>query len=91
MVPAGSSVGSLYQKLYIQSKSAPDDDRICRPKHVRAELKILIKEKVVASCWLFTSLLYQGIVIVCLVVGGRHTKNFSHPLALSSCYKVYRV
>ena len=30
----GSSVGALYQKLYIQSKSAPEDGRICRPKHV---------------------------------------------------------
>jgi hypothetical protein len=29
-----SSVGALYQKLYIQSKSAPEDGRICRPKHV---------------------------------------------------------
>ena len=26
--------GVLYQKLYIQSKSAPEDGRICRPKHV---------------------------------------------------------
>jgi len=25
---------ALYQKLYIQSKSAPEDGRICRPKHV---------------------------------------------------------
>jgi len=24
----------LYQKLYIQSKIAPEDGRICRPKHV---------------------------------------------------------
>ena len=32
--PVGSSVGALYQKLYIQSKSAPEDGRICRPKHV---------------------------------------------------------
>ena len=34
MAPVGSSFGALYQKLYIQSKSAPDDGRICRPKHV---------------------------------------------------------
>ena len=34
MAPVGSSVGALYQKLYIQSKSAPEDGRICRPKHV---------------------------------------------------------
>ena len=25
---------ALYQKLYIQSKSAPEDGRICCPKHV---------------------------------------------------------
>ena len=25
----------LYQKLYIQSKSAPEDGRVCRPKHVK--------------------------------------------------------
>ena len=31
--PADSSVGALYQKLYIV-KSAPEDGRICRPKHV---------------------------------------------------------
>jgi len=34
LLPVGSSVGALYQKLYIQSKSAPEDERICRPKHV---------------------------------------------------------
>jgi hypothetical protein len=28
-----SSVGALYQKLYIQSKSTPEDGRICCPKH----------------------------------------------------------
>jgi hypothetical protein len=33
-MPVGSSLGALYQKLYIQSKSAPEDGRICRPKHV---------------------------------------------------------
>ena len=32
--PVGSSIGALYQKLYIQSKIAPEDGRICRPKHV---------------------------------------------------------
>ena len=26
-------VGVLYQKLYIQSKNAPEDGRICRPEH----------------------------------------------------------
>jgi len=30
----GSSIGALYQKLYIESKSAPEDGRVCRPKHV---------------------------------------------------------
>ena len=30
----GSSVGALYQKLYMHSKSSPEDGRICRPKHV---------------------------------------------------------
>ena len=34
VAPVGSSVGALYQKLYTQSKSAPEDGRICRPKHV---------------------------------------------------------
>ena len=32
--PVCSSVGALYQKLYIQSKSAPEDVRICLPKYV---------------------------------------------------------
>ena len=32
--PVGSSVGALYQKLYIVSQIAPEDGRICRPKHV---------------------------------------------------------
>jgi hypothetical protein len=34
VAPVGSSVGALYQKLYIQSKRAPEDGRICLPKHV---------------------------------------------------------
>ena len=34
VAPVGSSGGALYQKLYIQSKIAPEDGRICRPKHV---------------------------------------------------------
>ena len=33
-LPVGSSVGALYQTLYIQAKIAPEDGRICRPKHV---------------------------------------------------------
>jgi hypothetical protein len=32
--PVGSNIGALYQKLYIQSKRAPEDGRVCRPKHV---------------------------------------------------------
>jgi hypothetical protein len=44
VAPVGSSVGALYQKLYIQSKSAPEDGQICRPETCRAELKRLIKE-----------------------------------------------
>ena len=34
VAPADSSVGALFQKLYIQSKSAPEDGRICGPKYV---------------------------------------------------------
>jgi len=34
VAPVGSSVGALYQKLYIESKSDPENGRICRPKHV---------------------------------------------------------
>ena len=41
---AGSSVGALYQKLYIQTKSAPEDGRICRPKHVGLIKKFNIRK-----------------------------------------------
>jgi hypothetical protein len=35
LLPTGdSNIGALYQKLYVQSKSAPEDGRVCRPKHV---------------------------------------------------------
>ena len=34
VAPVSSSVGALYQKLYVQSKSALEDGRICRLKHV---------------------------------------------------------
>ena len=34
VAPVGSSVGTLYEKLYMQSKSAPEDGRIGRPKHI---------------------------------------------------------
>ena len=56
VTPVGSSVGALCQNLYTQSKYAPDAGRICRSKHVGLILKRLLNEKVVASCWLLTSL-----------------------------------
>ena len=34
VAPVGSSVGALYQNLYLQSKSAPEDGRICYQKHL---------------------------------------------------------
>jgi len=34
VAPVGSSVGALYKKLYIQPKRAPEEGRICHPKHV---------------------------------------------------------
>jgi hypothetical protein len=34
VAPVGSSVDALYRKLYMQSKSAPEDGRVCHPKHV---------------------------------------------------------
>ena len=82
VTPVCSRGGALYQKLYIQSRSAPEDGRIFRPKHVGVDLKRLIKEKVVASCWLFSSLywwctvtqtssLYLGIALCFL----RNTTN----------------
>jgi len=33
-VTGRSNIGALYQKLYIQSKSAPEDGRVYRPKHI---------------------------------------------------------
>jgi len=35
MSPVGSNIGALYQKLYIQTKSAPEDGRVCCPKYVQ--------------------------------------------------------
>jgi len=32
--PVSSNIGALYQKLYTQSKIAPEDGRVSRPKHV---------------------------------------------------------
>jgi len=34
LLPVGGNIGALYQKLYIESKSAPEDGRVCRPKYV---------------------------------------------------------
>ena len=34
VAPVGSRGRALYQNLYIQSKDALEDGRICRPKHV---------------------------------------------------------
>ena len=34
VAPVGGSVGTLCQKLYTPSKSASEDGRICRSKHV---------------------------------------------------------
>jgi len=33
--PVSSNIGALYEKLYIQSKSAPENGRVFRLKHVR--------------------------------------------------------
>ena len=57
VAPVGSSVGALYQKLYISSKCSWGWANLS-PEICRAELKRLINDKVVASCWLFTSYLY---------------------------------
>jgi len=37
--PVSSNIGALYQKLYIQSKIAPEDGRVYRPKHVELIFK----------------------------------------------------
>ena len=29
-----TAFGTMHQKLYTESKSAPEDGRVCRPKHV---------------------------------------------------------
>ena len=70
VAPVASSVGALYQKLYMQSTSAPEDGQICRPKHVGAELKRLINEKVVVSNLVYNSAYY--IYFSSLNVSGRH-------------------
>ena len=50
VAPIGSSVGALYQKLYIQSKRVLLKVGEFVAETCRAYLKILINEKVVASC-----------------------------------------
>ena len=42
--------------VYRAKKSAPEDGRILSPETCRADLKRLINEKVIVSCWLLTSL-----------------------------------
>ena len=54
LLPIGSSVGALYQKLYIQSKKSSWGWANLSPETCRAELKRLVKEKVVVSRWLLT-------------------------------------
>ena len=51
----GSSVSALYQKLYIVKKCSWGWVNLSSETCI-AELKRWINEKVVASCWLFTSL-----------------------------------
>jgi len=53
VAPVGSRGGAMYQKLYIQPKSAPEDGRIS-PETCWADLTRIMNEKVVASFWLFT-------------------------------------
>ena len=59
VAPVGSSVGVLYQKLYTV-KNCSSGWANLSPETCKAELKRiiqrLINEKVVASCWLLTSL-----------------------------------
>ena len=55
LLPTGSSVGALYQKLYIQSKKFSWGWATLSPETCRADLKTLIKDKVVASFWFLTS------------------------------------
>jgi len=44
--PVSSSIGASYQTLYIQSKSAPGDGRVCRPKHV----EVILKRSINGNC-----------------------------------------
>ena len=54
---------ALYQKLYIQSKECSWGWANLSPGTCRAHLKRLIKEKIFASCWLFTALFLWCTVI----------------------------
>ena len=54
VAPVGSSVGALYQKLYIVRKCSWVWANFS-PETCRADLKRLINEKAVASCWSLTS------------------------------------
>ena len=54
VAPVDSSVGALYQKLYIVKKCSWGWANLS-PETGRADLKRLINEKFVASCWLLTS------------------------------------
>ena len=54
--PVGSSVGALYQKLYIQLKNCSWGWANLSPETCRADFKKINKRNVVASCWLLTSL-----------------------------------
>ena len=56
VAPVGSRGGAFYQKLYIHLKIAPEDGRVCRPKHAGLIWKRLIKEKLLhfvgcLRCW----------------------------------------
>jgi len=57
MLPAGSTVGTLYDKVKTQP-CAPEDGRNYRPKRVEV-IEIINKIIIVASSWLFI-LLYIG-------------------------------
>ena len=46
----GSNIGGLYKKLYIQSKSAPEDGRVCRSKHVKQIQISSIKRSINENC-----------------------------------------
>jgi hypothetical protein len=65
--PIGSSVGALYQKLHIVKKCSWGWANLS-PETCRADLKRLINEKVIAYCWLLTSLYALHIWLLCAVV-----------------------